>query len=67
MKLRRRTLLIPALLTLTLAHAQDIRTGDALLRAMHDRYQSVLVPDAHLHPEKHDLQTRRHEHGRNLV
>ncbi|HLZ40129.1 MAG TPA: hypothetical protein VKQ11_04165 [Candidatus Sulfotelmatobacter sp.] len=27
-------------LTVTLANAQDIRSGDALLRAMHDRYQS---------------------------
>jgi len=31
---------ILALLTLTLAQAQDIRTGDALLRAMHDRYKN---------------------------
>jgi len=37
-----RTILIFALLTLTLAHAQspDIRSGDGLLRAMHDRYKS---------------------------
>ena len=35
-----RLLLIPALLTFTLVHAQDIHTGDGLLRAMHDRYQS---------------------------
>lgn len=27
-------------LTVTLANAQDIRSGDSLLRAMHDRYQS---------------------------
>jgi hypothetical protein len=27
--------------TLDLAHAQEIRSGDALLRAMHDRYQST--------------------------
>jgi hypothetical protein len=27
-------------LTVTLANAQEIRSGDALLRAMHDRYQS---------------------------
>jgi outer membrane lipoprotein-sorting protein len=44
MNLLKRMPLIFALLTLTLAHApvhaQDIRTGDALLRAMHDRYQS---------------------------
>jgi hypothetical protein len=34
-------LFVPALLTLTLAtHAQDIRNGESLLRAMHDRYQS---------------------------
>jgi hypothetical protein len=41
MKLMKRLLLfVPALLTLTLAHAQDIRSGDGLLRAMHERYQS---------------------------
>jgi len=40
MKLLVRTLLLPALLTFTLAHAQDIHSGDALLRAMHDRYAS---------------------------
>jgi hypothetical protein len=32
--------LISALLTLPLAHAQEIRSGEALLRAMHDRYQT---------------------------
>jgi hypothetical protein len=38
----RRIILISTLLTLALAHAQsaDICTGDALLRAMHDQYQS---------------------------
>jgi len=46
MNLRKRTVLILALLTfsnvtsLTLAHAQDIHSGEALLRAMHDRYVS---------------------------
>lgn len=41
MKLMKRLLLfVPALLALTLAHAQDIRSGEELLRAMHDRYQS---------------------------
>jgi hypothetical protein len=40
MHLMNRTLLILALLTFTLAHAQDIHTGDGLLRAMHERYQS---------------------------
>jgi outer membrane lipoprotein-sorting protein len=41
MKLLVRTLLLlPAFLTFTLAHAQDIHGGDALLRAMHDRYAS---------------------------
>lgn len=35
----RRILLIPFLLTLA-AHAQDIHSGEALLRAMHDRYAS---------------------------
>jgi hypothetical protein len=41
MKLMTRLLLIPALLTFTLVHAQDIHGGDGLLRAMHDRYQST--------------------------
>lgn len=36
----KRSLLICALLSFTLGHAQDIHSGDALLRAMHDRYQS---------------------------
>jgi outer membrane lipoprotein-sorting protein len=36
----KRTLLILALLTFTLAHAQEIHSGDGLLRAMHERYQS---------------------------
>ena len=39
MKLTRRTFLIAAVLTLTLAQAQEIHTGDAVLRAMHDRYK----------------------------
>jgi hypothetical protein len=30
-----------ALLTVTLAHGQDIRDGETLLRAMHDRYQKT--------------------------
>lgn len=34
----RRILLIPFLFTL--AHAQDVRSGESLLRAMHDRYQA---------------------------
>jgi hypothetical protein len=33
-------LLVPFLLTLTLANAQEIRNGDAVLRAMHDRYKT---------------------------
>lgn len=41
MKLLTRTLLIPALLMGTLANAPEIRSGDALLRAMHDRYQAT--------------------------
>src|ERR1035441_6092374 len=41
MKLLTRTVLFPALLIGTLAHGQEIRTGDALLRAMHDRYQAT--------------------------
>jgi len=41
MKLLKRMILLPALLTCTLAHAQEIRSGDALLRAMHDRYQAT--------------------------
>src|SRR5271169_5241592 len=44
MNLLRRTFIILTLtltlLTVTLAHAQDIHSGDGLLRAMHDRYQS---------------------------
>jgi hypothetical protein len=47
MNFLKRTLLVPVVLTFALgfalahaAHAQDIRTGDALLRAMHDRYQA---------------------------
>jgi hypothetical protein len=36
----KRTVVIFALLASSLAYAQDIRSGDALLRAMHDRYQS---------------------------
>jgi hypothetical protein len=35
-----RAVLLCALFTFTRAHAQDIRTGDAVLRVMHDRYQS---------------------------
>ena len=33
-------LLFPAVLLCGFVQAQDIRNGDALLRAMHDRYQS---------------------------
>ena len=33
-------LLVPFLLTLTLANAQEIQNGDAVLRAMHDRYKT---------------------------
>lgn len=42
MNLLNRIVLTTAILSLTLshAHAQEIRTGDALLRAMHDRYAS---------------------------
>ena len=40
MKLNLRILLFPMLLMGTLAQAQEIRTGEALLRAMHDRYQA---------------------------
>ena len=40
MHLMKRTLLVLALLTITMAHAQDIHSGDDLLRAMHERYQS---------------------------
>src|SRR6202050_2788215 len=32
--------LIPFLLTLTLAHAQEIHEGEEVLRAMHDRYKA---------------------------
>ena len=37
----RNLLLVAVLGTVTLANAQEIRTGDAVLRAMHDRYQST--------------------------
>jgi len=37
----KRLLLVAALATATLANAQEIRNGEALLRAMHDRYQST--------------------------
>ena len=40
MKLMTRLPLSLAVLTFTLAQAQDIHSGDGLLRAMHDRYQS---------------------------
>jgi len=40
MKLHKRTLLISALLSFAVVQAQDVHTGDGLLRAMHDRYQS---------------------------
>jgi len=40
MQTLKRTLLTSILLTFAVAQAQEIRTGDALLRAMHDRYKS---------------------------
>jgi hypothetical protein len=40
MKLRIRIVLFPVLVMCTLAQAQEIRSGEALLRAMHDRYQA---------------------------
>jgi hypothetical protein len=40
MNLTKSSWLIPILLGLTLAHAQEIRSGEALLSAMHDRYQA---------------------------
>lgn len=36
----KRMLIAAVLLSFGLAHAEEIRTGDALLRAMHDRYKS---------------------------
>jgi hypothetical protein len=36
----KRTLVISAVLTFTLAHAEDIHSGEGLLRAMHDRYKT---------------------------
>jgi outer membrane lipoprotein-sorting protein len=39
MKLPKVAFLLPTLFVLSLVHAEDIRTGDALLRAMHDRYK----------------------------
>ena len=38
MKIQKLPLLLPILFSLTLAHAQEIRTGEDVLRAMHDRY-----------------------------
>jgi hypothetical protein len=40
MKIEKCAILLLALMTLRVAHAQEIRSGKALLRAMHDRYQS---------------------------
>ncbi len=40
MLMLKRTILISILLTLAVAQAQEIRSGDALLRAMHERYKS---------------------------
>ncbi len=40
MNLKKSWLLVPILLTFTFADAQQIRSGEALLRAMHDRYQA---------------------------
>ena len=40
MNLIKRTVFLTTLLMGTLAHAQEIRTGEDLLRAMHARYQS---------------------------
>ena len=37
----RKTLIVSFLLGLTTAYAQDIRTGDALVHAMHDRYANT--------------------------
>lgn len=37
----RRILVTITFLAVTLAHAQEIRSGDALLRAMHDRYKAT--------------------------
>jgi outer membrane lipoprotein-sorting protein len=40
MNLLQRTLLIPVLMTMSLAHGQNIGSGEELLRAMHDHYKS---------------------------
>jgi hypothetical protein len=40
MSLMKRIPFISVVLSLALAHAQDVHTGNDLLRAMHDRYQS---------------------------
>jgi hypothetical protein len=40
MNLLQRTLLIPVLMTMPLAHGQNIGSGEELLRAMHDHYKS---------------------------
>jgi outer membrane lipoprotein-sorting protein len=36
-----RRIFVSLLISLSFTHAQEIRSGDALLRAMHDRYQST--------------------------
>ena len=40
MQTMKRMLLTAVLLSLALAHAEDIRSGEALLRAMHERYKA---------------------------
>jgi hypothetical protein len=40
MRFLRLTLLVPILLSLTLVHAQEIRNGEGVLHAMHDRYNA---------------------------
>lgn len=37
----KKLLLVCALVTVTMANAQEVRTGEAVLTAMHDRYQST--------------------------
>ena len=51
----RKILLASLLLTIGLAHAQNVNTGEDVIRAMHDRYQSKWYKTRHLHSEEHHL------------
>ncbi len=50
-----RNILFVLLMTPLAAQAADIRTGDDLLRAMHDRYQASWYQTIDLYAKEHDL------------